>query len=464
MIKRIEKILTSPTESLGRISRFLAWQVKLWLYCARHLRENKARQQAAALAYQTIFGLVPLAIVTVMIFQWFSAYRQVGQGVKGFIYGQLNLATIRIPSDVNDGAGDPNRAAAADPNGSGPTILLTDYLDQIVGSFFTGLDTGKITMFGAVLVIWAAVTLLNTVERAFNDIWHVERPRPFLTRIINHWAILTLGPLLLGLGIYLTMQNAVMQTATRYADAVVGQIHRTVLGGIRPEVFFSYAVATVAFFLLYLLLPNTKVRVWPALWGGAVAALVWTLAKWGFGLYVTKFIPYNRVYGVLGLVPLAVLWIHLTWLIVLFGAHVAYTTQHLHRLEAAALAASQRHQDRFIASDVTVLQIVREVGMAFETGRGPVPAERLFQTLGLAPEFGQKLLTYLVETGLLMKASEPATGYILARPPEQIRLVDISLAVAKASFSNVSPEQILDSQKLLQTQKNLKDLLGEGQG
>jgi membrane protein len=212
------------------------------------------------------------------------------------------------------------------------------------------------------------------------------------------------------------------------------------------------------------LLPNTKVRVWPALWGAAVAALAWSLAKWGFSQYVTKFIPYSTVYGVLGIIPLGVLWIYLTWLIVLFGAHVSYTTQHLHHLEAAALAVSQRHQDRFIASDVTVLQIVREVGLAFESGHGPVPAGQLFQTLGLSPQFGQKLLTYLVEAGLLMKVSEPTTGYTLARAPEQIRLVDISLAVAKASFSNASPEQILDSQKIMQTHKNLKELLGEDQG
>ena len=459
MIKHIERILTSPTESLGRASRFIVWQIKLWLYCARHLRENKAQQQAAALAYKTIFGIVPLAIVTVMIFHWLSADQVVGQGVKGFIYDQLNLATIRIPADVSDQGGDPNGvSASSDSNTSGPTILLTDYLDQIVGSFFTGLDTGKITLFGAVLMIWAAVTLLNTIERAFNDIWHVDRPRPFLNRIVNHWAILTLGPLLLGLGIYLAMQNAVTQFATRYAGAMVNQIHRT---GVRPQVFFGYGVSVVAFFLLYLLLPHTKVRIWPALWGAAVAALAWGLAKWGFSQYVTKFIPYSKVYGVLGLVPLGVLWIYLTWLIVLFGAHVAYTTQHLHRLEAAALAVSQRHQDRFIASDVTVLQIVREVGHAFETGHGPIPAEQLFQTQGLSPQFGQKLLTYLVETGLLMKVSEPTTGYTLARAPEQIRLVDISLAVAKASFSNASPEEILDSQRLLQTKQNLKDLLGE---
>ncbi len=454
MIQRIERILTRPTESLGRASRFLIWQVKLWLYCARHLKENKTQQQAAALAYRTLFGIVPLAIVAVMIFQSFASYQAVGQGVKRFVYGQLNLDTLRIPAQGGLPPGNGGAVpAAADPNGPGQTVLLTDYLDRIVGEFMTGLDTGKITLFGAVLVIWAAVALLNTVERAFNDIWHVDRPRPFLNRIVNHWAILTLGPLLLGLAMYLAMRTA--------ENALVGQIHQTV-GAVLGRRLFSYAVGLVAFFLLYLLLPHTKVRIGPALWGAAVAAIAWSVAKWGFRLYVVEFIPYSTVYGVLGLIPLGVLWIYLTWLIVLFGSHVVYTTQHLTRLEAAALAISQRHEERFVASDITFVEILREVARAFGSGRGPVPAEQLFQTLGLAPQVGQRLLTYLVEARLLTKASEPTVGYMLARAPEQIQVEEIFLAVARASLSNASLEQVLHTRRLLQAKKSLKDFLDEG--
>jgi membrane protein len=441
MIQHIERILTQPTESLGRASRFLTFQVKLWVYCSRHLQENKTRQQAAALAYQTIFGLVPFTIVTVMVFQWFSSYQQVGQRVKDLVYQQLNLTTVQVSADANEAQA---------------SVSLTTYLDEIVGGFLSRLHTGAITLVSALVVVWAAVILLNTVERAFNDVWHVDRARPFLHRIINYWAILTLGPLLLGAGIFLATQHTV--------QTVLGHIQSTAVLGMRPQAFFSYGVTVVAFFLLYLLLPNTQVRPWPALWGGAVAAAVWTVAKWGFGLYVTKLIPYQKVYGVLGLIPLGVMWIYVSWLIVLFGAHVTYTTQNLKRLEAASIAANERRSNRFIASDVTILQIVREVGLAFETGQGPVSAEQIYQAVGLEPGFGQKLLSYLVEAGLLMKVSEPANGYTLARAPEKIRLVDISLAVAKASFANASPEQILDAQRLLQTQSNLKELLGDTKG
>lgn len=146
--------------------------------------------------------------------------------------------------------------------------------------------------------------------------------RSFLHRVINYWALLTLGPLLLGFGIYIT---------TRYS--AVGRLQRTVLTHIGPALL-SYVVATAAFFLLYFILPNTKVKVRAALFGAAVGALIWSIAKWGFGLYVTRLIPYSQVYGVLGLIPLGVLWIFITWFIVLFGLELTFTMQHLKSLDA----------------------------------------------------------------------------------------------------------------------------------
>ncbi|MHC4156266.1 MAG: YihY/virulence factor BrkB family protein [Planctomycetota bacterium] len=287
------KLLSTPTAQLGRASRFLVFQIKLWSHCVRLLIKNRSGQQAAALSYHTIFGIVPLAIVTLLIFQWFPAYSGVGDKVKVLVYEQLQLSTIEYPNPAN-----PDE-----------DVMLTEYLDEMVGGFFSGLSEGKIALFSAVIVIWAALALLSTIERAFNNIWHVGRGRSFLHRIINYWALLTLGPLLLGVGIYASAQYAAL-----------AQLQQTVLSNITPTVF-SYIVATIAFFLLYFVLPNSKVQAGAALWGAAVAALVWSFAKWGFGIYVTKFIPYSQVYGVLGLIPLGVFWIFVTWVIVLFGLH-----------------------------------------------------------------------------------------------------------------------------------------------
>ena len=433
----LKEILTTPTEQLGRISRFLVFQVKLWWHCARLLGKNRAGQQAAALSYHTIFGLVPLAIVALLIFQSFPAYEGVGEKVKGLVYEQLHLSTIEYP----------------DTEHPEETVKLTEHLDKIVGRVFTGLNEGTIALFSAVIIVWAALALLSTIEGAFNNIWHVGRGRGFLQRVINYWALLTLGPLLLGVGIGIT---------TRYT--FIGRIEKTVLSNVAPFIL-SYIVATVAFFLLYYILPNTKVKAKAAIFGAAVAALAWSFAKWGFGLYVTKLIPYSQVYGVLGLIPLGVFWIFITWLIVLFGLQLTFTTQHLKSLDAAEIAAAKRTEECFIANDLTVINMVREIAAAFEENNAPVSSEVISSKLNIPAEFGERILNHLVSSGIVIRSSEPRVGFVPARDPACIRLSDIAEAVAKAGFAQSlagQPEGLVNaiqSQRSALAGYNLKQII-----
>jgi len=422
----LKKILSTPTEQLGKASRFLVFQVKLWWHCVRLLIRNRAGQQAAALSYHTIFGLVPLAIVALLIFQSFPAYKGVGDKVKGLVYEQLHLSTIDYPDPAN-------------PEGS---IKLIEHFDEIVGRVFTGFSEGTIALLSAVIIIWAALALLSTIERSFNNIWRVSRGRSFLHRVINYWALLTLGPLLLGVGIYIT---------TRYAT--VGRLQKTVLAHIGPAVL-SYIVATVAFFLLYFVLPNAKVRAKAAILGAAMAALVWSFAKWGFGVYVIKLIPYSQVYGVLGLIPLGVFWIFITWFIVLFGLQLTFTTQHLKSLDAAEIASARKTEEYFIANDLTIINIVREIAAAFEQNKAPLSAEVICSKLDIPAEFGEKILDHLVNNGLIVKTSEPKVGFIPAKDPANIKLSDVAAAVSEAGFAQPPTEEMGSLRQIAQSQRD----------
>ena len=95
----LTELLSTPTTQLGKASRFLVFQIKLWPHCVRLLKKNRSGQQAAALAYHTIFGIVPLAIVTLLIFQSFPAYSDIGDRIKTFAYDQLQL-DIEYPDPV----------------------------------------------------------------------------------------------------------------------------------------------------------------------------------------------------------------------------------------------------------------------------------------------------------------------------------------------------------------------------
>jgi len=425
----LNKLLSTPTAQLGKASRFLVFQIKLWSHCARLLIKNRSGQQAAALSYHTIFGTVPLAIVMLLIFQLFPAYKEIGDNLKSLVYKQLHLSTIEYPADT--------------PEHPEKTVMLTEYLDEMVGKFFAGTNKGSITLFSILFVIWAALALLSTIERSFNNIWHVGKGRDFLRRTINYWAVLTLGPLLLGAGIYAT---------TKYAT--FGQLEETVLKHITPAVL-SYIVATIGFFLLYFILPNTKVKAGSAIWGAAVAALVWMAAKNIFGYYVTQWRPYSTVYGVMAMIPITILWIYITWLIVLFGLQLTFTTQHLKTLDAAEIAAAKKREEYFIANDLTVINIVREIAAAFEANRAPVEAEVVSSKLNIPAEFSEKILNHLVGSGIIVKASEPKAGFMPAQDPANISLSDIAEAVATAGFAQSTIEQPGSLQQIAQSHRNV---------
>ncbi len=422
----LKNLLSTPTAKLGKASRFVVFQIKLWTHCARLLKKNHSGRQAAALSYHTIFGIVPLAIVMLLIFQSIPAYSDVGEKIKSFIYDQVHLSNIQYP----------------DPDNPDKTIRLTEHLDKVVANFFTGAGKGTITFISVVIVIWVALSLLSTIERAFNNIWHVAKGRGFLHRIINYWALLTLGPLLLGFGIYI---------ATRYT--ALGQIQETILSYMGPAIL-SYIIATVAFFLLYFVLPNTKVQARAAIWGAIIAALVWSIAKWAFGQYVTEFIPYSKIYGILGLIPLCIFWIYITWLIVLFGLQLTFTTQHLKSLDAAEITAAKKTEEYFIANDLTAINIVREIASGFEADQAPVSQQVICSKLNIPAEFGEKILDHLVSSGLIARTSEPRVGFMPAKDPANIRLSDIAESVKAVSFAQSSADQPKTLEAITQNQRN----------
>jgi YihY family inner membrane protein len=435
----LRDILTAPTEELGRWSRFVVFQLKLWPQCAKLLRRNRSGQQAAALSYHTIFGIVPLAIVMLMTFQIFPAYREVGDKVKDFLFRQVHLDNIEYSG----------------PEDETESIKITDKIDEITGGFIARLDKGSITLFSGAIVIWAALGLLTTIERAFNSIWHVVQGRSFVHRIVNYWALLTLGPLLLGLGFY---------ASTHYALA--GRIQSGLGGYLQPVL--PYLISVMALFFLYFVLPNTRVSAPAALWGAAMAALIWTGAKIVFRVYVTKFIPFQAVYGILGLIPLGVLWIYVTWLIVLFGLQLTFTTQHLKTLDAAQIAKMHKSNEYFIANDFTAVRMLGYILAAFEEKQAPVSVEVICSKLNLPADFGERILEHLTAAGLLFRTAQPRVGYTPATDGANITLAEISQAVGRASFAQADDETpaqlsaIFDAQHNELAKHTLKEILEAG--
>ena len=411
----LKKLLTSPTNELGKWSRFAVLQVRIWWHFGRlFIGVNRCLTQAAALAYHTIFGIVPLAIVSLMVFQMFPAFEGVSEKVKTFAYEQLNLTSIKYPVEEKTA----EEGVLPNEQEKRAEIMVSEKLDELTQGYISKAHTGAITVVGLVLVIWASVALLTTIEKTFNNIFHVGAGRGFLHRLFNYWALLTLGPILLGLGIYVSarvMENELVQKFVPQSQQQVVTAEMPAGGlviadpniaavipagpkqsfakrfGILAAKIVPFLISMLAFFFLYFFLPNTRVSPGSALWGAFVAAVVWTLAKIGFGLYVTKFVPQFAVYGVLGIIPLTVMWIYLSWLIVLFGLQLTYATQNIKRLDAAEFSKARRQERCFLANDQTVIRVMEYVLNAFERkDQKPVSVEAVGYRMGMPTDFTEK--------------------------------------------------------------------------
>jgi membrane protein len=399
----LQKVMAAPGGPLGSFTRFVMFQKKLWWHCIQQLRLNRANQQAAALSYQTIFGVVPVVIVMLLIFQAIPSSSQVSGKIKDMVYEQMHVSAVEISS----------------PTEPGKKIKLTDHLEGILQNFFSAQSKGTATVLSTLFIIYAAIGLLSIIEKTFNSICHVGRGRSFIGRIVNYWAILTLGPLLIAVAIYITTKfSAVGQVSSMFAPVII-----------------NYLLSVIGFFVLYLVMPNIRLSWRSTLWGAAVAALAWTLVKAGFGYYVVNFKPYANLYGAMALVPLTVFWIYVTWLIVLFGLQLTYTTQFLTTLEDAKQAAIRKNENYFIGGDVSAMNIMAFIASQFNKKSGPVPAEVMCSRLNMPAEFAEKMLPHLVKSGLLVRTSEPVAGYVPATDAANIKLSDIAKAVDEAGIA-----------------------------
>ncbi len=392
----LEWLISHPVAELNRAQRFLRFAVDLVRHCSRELRANDADQMAAALTYRTIFGLVPLLMVSMLAFRLFGDMDAAARQLQSAAYAFFNYQV------------DPTRAEAT---------AFKEALDERLFDVMKtvgGLSFEAIGAVGALLLIWAALGLLISFEDAANHIYRAPRGRGWLTRIGVYWTVLTLGPIFLLVVLY----AAQYWLGQAEALPVAGPLFAFLAG------FGSLAGSFLTLTLLYKLLPNTLVRWRPALAGALVAAGLWEASKWAFGLYVSRALPYLKLYGAIGLIPLFLFWLYLNWLIVLFGLEIAFT------LQAMKGRVFERKDPRgaLVSADPQwLLPVMATIARGFAGGQ-PVGRQALAEELDLRLESVAELVARLEAEGLVHQVARRGTedvGLTLALPPDRIPLARI---------------------------------------
>jgi membrane protein len=245
--------------------------------------QDRCQRVAGALSFTTLLSIVPLTAVILAVLSLFPVFSAWMTVIQDFIYSNF------VPT-----AGE----------------LVQKYLTQFA------TKAGRLTAIGLLFLIVTAVMLMATIEEAFNDIWRVKNTRKLLHRFLSYWALLTLGPILLAVSLSLTSQLVAL---TSFDRAVVTAMDR-VLDVVLPLVF-----EVVAAVLLYMVVPNAPVRWKHALAGGVFAAVLLEAAKQLFAMSMKYFASYQVIYGALAALPIFLIWIYISWVIILLGAIVTAT-------------------------------------------------------------------------------------------------------------------------------------------
>jgi membrane protein len=282
----------------GNSRRFSLFPTLLMLWT--RFKQDRLGLSAGSLTFTTTLALVPLFTVVLSVFTAFPLFGRLQGELEKWLTGSL------IPAGI---AGN-----------------VMGYLTQFSSK------AGALGITGFAAFTFTAVSLVLTIDRTLNDIWRVRRQRPIGQRVLVYWAVLTLGPLVMAASIAITSY-----LVTRSRGWVPGL--DSIPGGVNVVLaLLQFALLSGALTLLYRYVPNTPVRWREAGAGGLLACLGLTLARQGLGWYLGRIPTYSVIYGAFATLPILLLWIYLSWLVVLFGAVIAaYLPSLLHGMRHESL-------------------------------------------------------------------------------------------------------------------------------
>jgi membrane protein len=438
-----EKGIGGANWELSRLGRF----AHFWLMVARSFSRNRCPVRAAALAYTTLLALIPMLAVALSVST--SILKTEGEGrISHFIDEFVDsvtppamLSTNSAPgnaqaagngqgSSVTNGAVAQAGSATNNASGNGgtnsaPTQAAADakyvaartQVAETIHGFIQNTSSGTLGVTGTILLVFVAISMLSRVESTFNDIWGVSQGRSWFARIVQYWAVITLGPVLLAVALGLA-SGPHLQLTKRIFDSM------PFIGSLLFQLL-PVLVLCLAFALLYMLMPNTKVHWQAALAGGLVGGVLWHLNGYFSVLYVSRVVTNSKIYGSLAMIPVFMIGLYFGWLILLFGAQVAYAYQN----RAAYVQEKQAENVNQRGREFVALRLMACIGRRFHYGETPVTVQEMASQLTVPTRLVQQIMQILLAARLVVEVAGNETGYAPARPLETISCHDVLTAL-----------------------------------
>jgi membrane protein len=334
--------------------------------------EERGLQTAGSLTYTTLLSLVPLFTVALAVATAFPVFDETMGALQSFV----------LENFLPDARG-------------------VDTIAEQITSFTQ--NAARLTAIGLIVFFVTAVMLMMTIDVSLNRLFRVQRQRPLLQQVLMYWAVLTLGPVLIGLSLSMTS----FAVGASFGYLKLGHVADAVLR-VLPFVFTCAALT-----LLYAVVPNRRVEARDALIGGIVAGIVFEIAKRGFAIYLARFPTYTLIYGAFATIPIFLVWLYLSWVVVLAGATLTAM------LPAYRFAEGKPIPGRDFMDALAVLSVLARA----QHEGGAVRLAQISNQARLMPHRCEAALERAARLGWTVRTARD--GWVLARDPGTIGVADL---------------------------------------
>jgi membrane protein len=386
-------------EELSALPRWKAWLIKSVRICyaaVRDVMEGELTLRAMSLVYTTLLALVPLLAVSFSVLKGFGVHNQLEPLLLNFL-SPMGERGVEIGS-------------------------------KIIG-FVDNVKAGVLGSLGVALLIYTVISLIQKIESAFNYTWRVKQSRVFTQRFSDYLSIILIGPVLIFAALGIT---ATLTSTTIVQKLVAVEPFESMLQIVSH--LLPYLLIITAFTFFYIFVPNKKVQFTSALIGGTIAGILWEITGWAFASFVAASTKYTAIYSGFAILILFIIWVYLSWLILLVGANIAYYYQHPESLtpERRSLRLSNRLKERLS------LLVMFMIGQNHYHNRPKWTLDNLAQQLHVPTDVIEPIIESLENTHILATTSTDPPTYLPGRPLDTMEINDVLHAVRTANEVNNS--------------------------
>ena len=403
MRKKIEHFFTYKLWSIplaNQIGRQRIWLklLRVLALAFRGFKEDKISLRASALTVFSLMAIVPVVAMAFGIAKGFGLKKYIDE-LRLYLEENL-LANVESQQEI------------------------IDQIFEFANSFLANTKGGLIAGIGLVILLWSVLKVFSNIESSFNAVWQIRRSRTWLRKFSDYFSLMLIGPILV-----IISSSATIFVITRMEEIATNM---EVISFMEPVILFfirliPYVLIWLLFTFLYMFMPNTKVKFRSAIIGGIVAGSIFAVTQWLYIHFQIGVSRYNAIYGSFAALPLFIIWLQVSWLIVLLGAEIAFADQNLEQYEFETdIENISNYSKKILALNITHLLVHN-----FKNAEKPLTAEQISQKLKIPMRLVRKILYELAECRILSEIISPDTKERAYQPGQDVDNLSIDYVLNK---------------------------------